>query len=59
MGELPPLTGEAVKVTAVPAHTVTEAGDILTEGVTVGLIVTVTALLVVVGLVTQVALLFI
>jgi hypothetical protein len=47
----------AVKLTAVPAQVLTEAGVIFTEGVTTGLIETVTALLVALGEVAQAALL--
>jgi hypothetical protein len=42
---LPPLTGEAVKVTGEPTQAETLAGVIVTEGVTIGLMLTFTLLL--------------
>jgi hypothetical protein len=56
-GALPLLTGEAVKVTGDPEQEVTLVGVIDTDGVTTGLMTTVTALLVAVAVEVQVALL--
>jgi hypothetical protein len=59
VGALPPLTGEAVKVTGEPVQEVTLVGVMVTAGATAVVIVTVTALLVAVGVVAQLALLVI
>ena len=53
------MTGEAVKVMLGPLHAVTDAGDTLTAGAAAEVMLTVTVLLVAVGLVTHSALLVI
>lgn len=50
---MPPFTGVAVKFTTAPAQTVVDEADILTDAVTLCVIVTVIALEVTVGFVTQ------
>ena len=55
LGAEPPLTGTAVKVTGVPAHTLFSDMVMSTEGVTAGLTVMVTLLLVAFGVARQAA----